>query len=84
LARHFALGLLLTCTTAACTDRAEEAEKEYEIVRTSGAATAEEICSRGKAVADAYLKEGNSEKYREKRLTTRVECRLAEQDEAGH
>lgn len=72
------LALGSICALLGCSSATEDAEREYEIVKSSPGTKASEVCAAGRAVADAYLKAKNADKYQEARLQADIECQAAE------
>lgn len=60
---------------AGCSNAAEQAEKQYEIVVRSG--TPSEKCEAAKKVQAAYLSAGDEKNYREWQMQAQGECTLA-------
>lgn len=79
------LGMRLICLLAATlsvstscsreTDAAK-AERAYQIVK-SNSANAEEICAAARRVAQAWLDEGDAQKYRDAALRRDLDCNQA-------
>lgn len=70
-------GLLALC---ACTSRVERAEKQYDMVKRANAGAAE-ICTKGHAVAEAYLEAGNDQDYQLHKAMMDGDCLSASLDE---
>ena len=64
-----ASGLLL----AGCSSASDQAERQYQIVAKDEAAAGER-CPKARAVADAYLKEQNTEKFHEAKVRADIVC----------
>lgn len=66
-----------TLVLLACTDKAAEAEKQYEMVKRGGGTPAE-LCQRMRAVADAHLEAQNEKQYQDWKLYADIQCQSAE------
>lgn len=73
-----ALAGAVLVATSACTDAGAAAEKRYEMVKRTGSRG--EICDAGKAVADAYLKAGNEDRYKWWHSISGIDCANAQLD----
>jgi hypothetical protein len=58
---------------AGCSDPVKDAERELEIVESSGGSSAD-ICAAREKVADAHLKAHDQQAYRNARLSADVQC----------
>jgi len=65
---------------AACTDKGQEAERRYDMVKRSSA-SASDLCAAGKALVGAYLEAGDQDKYRHALAITDSECTARSLDE---
>lgn len=69
--------ILLILTLAACSSKAAEEVKKYEIVERQTANDGfryKALCPQARAVESAYLEEGNEAKYKEWHLTAELDC----------
>lgn len=75
--------MILAClvSLAACgSSRGAEAERQYETATRDGQAQSDEKCRRARAVAEAYLQDGDQAKYSLWRLRADADCSQAALD----
>lgn len=73
----FGAGLLVACSST--TSEAEQAEKEYNMIKASGASS-DELCQARRKVADAWLKTLDKDKYQMAKLEADLDCNQAALD----
>jgi hypothetical protein len=78
----FRRSLPVVFLAAACgSSAARDAEKQYEIASKSG--TYSDVCATARRTADAWLAEGNQERFEHWRLTRDIYCETARRDPGG-
>lgn len=65
--------LLVFFVVAGCSSESQKAQESYDMAKRNGA-SASELCERGQAVAEAYLREGNEQAYQLADLYADGEC----------
>lgn len=76
------LALIALLGSAACSGRAEDLERQYRTAEKTGVATPDELCERGRAVAEAHLEEGNDARYRDWDLGSKILCQNVQLERA--
>lgn len=74
--------VLVLLAIGGCEKESAKAERQAEIVGRTGDKTAE--CDAKRKVADAYLSEGNEEKYRDAKLYADVTCNSVSLDRLNY
>ena len=71
---HIAVTLALACLLAACAPSSgERAERSYEIVKRT-ALDRSEVCRAARAARDAWLSEGDTQKYEGAEIRAYSDC----------
>ena len=65
--------VVLALLLAACSSAGQKAEERYRMVE-AGAHTEDELCDAARAVADAYLKDGQQTPYGEAKNRADITC----------